>query len=66
MSQLKSFREDKQQVMSLTLGRLFAGKMTTRRRQGGDSCSAVGSSNARNKDSCFGKSFFRFPKGEAR
>ena len=69
MSQLEIFREDEQRVMSLTLSRLYAGKMATRRRQGGDACSAIGCSNARNKYSRFGKSFFlfffRFPKYEA-
>ena len=58
MSQLQIFREDKQRVMSLTLSRLFAGKTTTRRRQGGDACSAIGCSNARNKYSYLRKNFF--------
>ena len=66
MSQLEIFREGEQRVMSLTLSRLFVSKMTTRRRQGGDACSAIGCSNARNKYSCFGKSFFQFPKVEAK
>ena len=42
MNQLGIFREEEQQVMSLTFGRLFASKMATRRKQGGDACSDLG------------------------
>ena len=66
MYQLHIFREDEQQATFLTFGRLFASKMATRRKQGGDACSDLRNLNARNKDSCAAKSFFRFPKDEAR
>ncbi|KAK7469742.1 hypothetical protein BaRGS_00036224 [Batillaria attramentaria] len=40
--------------------------MADRRRQGGGFCCAISCTNARNKISCEGKSFFKFPKDEER
>ena len=41
-------------------------RMADRVKQGGDFCSAISCTNARNKKNCAGKSFFKFPKDEER
>ena len=66
MYQLEILREDEERVTSLTFGRLFTGKMVTRRKQGGDACSDLGSLDARNKHSCAEESFFWLPKDDAK
>ena len=62
-SQLEIFREDEQRVMSLMLSRLFAGKMTTRRRRDGDACSAIGRQTRATNTVVSGNFFFSIPEG---
>ena len=55
---LEIFREDRQQAMSLTFSRLFASKMATCQKQGGDACIGLCNLNVCNKHSCAAKSLF--------
>ncbi|KAK7497539.1 hypothetical protein BaRGS_00011179 [Batillaria attramentaria] len=64
---------DRRGAFSCTCPRTSRGKVceiamasseSDRVKRGGDFCSAIGCSNARRKQSCKGKSFFRFPKDD--